>query len=168
MNFGIIGAGMIGAFHARAIEAMQNGTLVGVADRVPERAEAFAREHGTTAYASLDAMLADPAIEIVTIGTPSGAHFEPAMAAIADTKEAATEEKEVELKSDVRSLLGFKHHNPKKTLSSRPPGLAPPLDGLLARRRGRPLRVGGGLGAPFSGVHVWTACSYSRSQGTVI
>lgn len=92
----------------------------------------------------------------------------PAMAAIADTKEAATEEKEVELKSDVRSLSGFKHHNPKKTLSSRPPGLAPPLDGLLARRRGRPLRVGGGLGAPFSGVHVWAARSYSRSQGTVI
>jgi len=34
MNFGIIGTGMIGGFHARAIEAMQGGQLIGAADRV--------------------------------------------------------------------------------------------------------------------------------------
>jgi len=82
MKFGIIGAGMIGGFHAQAIQAMTGGELGGVADRVTERATAFAAQYNTQAYDSLDAMLADPAIEIVTIGTPSGAHFDPAMAAI--------------------------------------------------------------------------------------
>ncbi|TVP76301.1 MAG: gfo/Idh/MocA family oxidoreductase [Puniceicoccaceae bacterium] len=82
MKFGIIGAGMIGGFHAKAIEAMTGGELGGVADRVPERTAAFAKQYNTHGYDSLEAMLADPAIEIVTIGTPSGAHLDPAMAAI--------------------------------------------------------------------------------------
>lgn len=82
MKFGIIGAGMIGGFHAKAIEAMTGGELGGVADRVPERTTAFAEQHQTKAYDSLSAMLADPEIEVVTIGTPSGAHFDPAMKAI--------------------------------------------------------------------------------------
>lgn len=82
MQFGIIGTGMIGGFHAKAIAAMQGGELGGVADRVVERAQQFAADNATRAYASVDAMLADPAIDIVTIGTPSGAHYEPAMAAL--------------------------------------------------------------------------------------
>lgn len=82
MQFGIIGTGMIGGFHAKAIDAMQGGELGGVADRVVERAREFADANATKAYESVDAMLADPAIDIVTIGTPSGAHYEPAMAAL--------------------------------------------------------------------------------------
>lgn len=73
---------MIGGFHAKAIEAMQGSELAGVADRVVERAQQFAADNATRAYESVDAMLADPAIDIVTIGTPSGAHYEPAMAAL--------------------------------------------------------------------------------------
>ena len=82
MNFGIIGTGMIGGFHAKAIAAMTGGELIGAADRVLERTQAFAEQYNTLAYDSVDAMLADPQIDIVTIGTPSGAHFDPAMAAI--------------------------------------------------------------------------------------
>lgn len=82
MNFGIIGTGMIGGFHAKAITAMTGGKLIGAADRVLERTQTFAKQYNTKAYDSVEAMLADPAIDIVTIGTPSGAHFDPAMAAI--------------------------------------------------------------------------------------
>lgn len=82
MKFGIIGTGMIGGFHAKAIAAMTGGTLIGAADRVLKRTQAFAEQYNTKAYDSVEAMLADPAIDIVTIGTPSGAHFDPAMAAI--------------------------------------------------------------------------------------
>ena len=82
MNFGIIGAGMIGEFHAQAIHAMSNGELVGVASRTPEGAENLAKKFSVRAYMSVTDMLADPEIDIVTIGTPSGAHFEPAMQAI--------------------------------------------------------------------------------------
>ncbi len=82
MKFGIIGTGMIGGFHAKAISAMSGGELGGVADKVMERSEAFAEKYGTKAYESVEAMVADPQIDVVTIGTPSGAHYDPAMLAI--------------------------------------------------------------------------------------
>ena len=82
---------MIGGFHAKAIAAMTGGELIGAADRVLERTQAFAEQYDTTAYDSVDAMLADPQIDIVTIGTPSGAHFDPAMAAIEAGKHVVIE-----------------------------------------------------------------------------
>jgi predicted dehydrogenase len=82
---------MIGSFHAKAITAMKGGTLIGAAGRVLERTQAFAEQYNTRAYDSVEAMLADPTIDIVTIGTPSGAHFDPAMAAIAAGKHVIIE-----------------------------------------------------------------------------
>ena len=73
---------MIGGFHAKAITAMNGGELIGAADRVLERTQAFAKQYNTRAYDSVEAMLSDPKLDIVTIGTPSGSHFDPAMAAI--------------------------------------------------------------------------------------
>ncbi len=91
MKFGIIGTGMIGAFHAKAIGAMSGGELGGVADKLVDRAEAFAAENQTSAFASVEEMVADPEIDIVTIGTPSGAHYEPAMLAIEAGKHVVVE-----------------------------------------------------------------------------
>ena len=81
MKFGIIGAGMIANFHAKAIEAMADGELHSVFGRNQEKAEALGAELGCKAYWDLDQFLSDPELEIVTIATPSGAHLEPALAA---------------------------------------------------------------------------------------
>lgn len=81
MKFGIIGSGMIAQFHAKAIEAMDGSQLHSVYSRNPESSKALADEHGCTGYNDIDAFLADPDLEIVTIATPSGAHLEPAVAA---------------------------------------------------------------------------------------
>ncbi|MBQ99924.1 MAG: oxidoreductase [Verrucomicrobiales bacterium] len=82
MKFGIIGAGMIGHFHAKAITAMTGGTLHSVFDLRQEAAEKLAGEYGGTAYSDMAEFLADEELEIVTVGTPSGAHLEPSMAAL--------------------------------------------------------------------------------------
>ena len=82
MKFGIIGAGMIGHFHAKAITAMNGGSLHSVFDLRGEAAEKLATEYGARAFSDMDSFLADPELEIVTIGTPSGAHLEPALAAL--------------------------------------------------------------------------------------
>jgi UDP-N-acetyl-2-amino-2-deoxyglucuronate dehydrogenase len=82
MKFGIIGAGMIGHFHAKAITAMTGGELHSVFDLRAEAAEKIAEEYGGKAYSNIDDFLADPELEIVTIGTPSGAHLDPALAAL--------------------------------------------------------------------------------------
>jgi predicted dehydrogenase len=82
MNFGIIGAGMISRFHAKAIAAMDGSTLRSVFSTRIEAAQDLASEYGAKAYSDIEAFLADEQLDIVTIGTPSGAHLEPSMAAL--------------------------------------------------------------------------------------
>ena len=55
--------------------------LVACYDDRPESAERLAANTGCRAYPTLAAMLADPAVNVVTVCTPSGAHCEPAVAA---------------------------------------------------------------------------------------
>ena len=76
MNFGVVGAGNIGRFHARAIRDMHNGTLRGVACRGGEKAAKLAEEFGVIAYKSVADLLADSAVDVVTVATPSGTHLE--------------------------------------------------------------------------------------------
>lgn len=72
---------MISKFHARAIGDVRGAKLVACVDRVPQLADALAAEFGCRAYHDLKAMLADEKVQVVVIGTPSGAHMEPAVAA---------------------------------------------------------------------------------------
>lgn len=81
IGFGIVGCGMIAKFHAKAIRDISGAKLVGCQSRSLSKAQSFADEFGATAYESLDDMLANKDIHIVTICTPSGAHLEPAIAA---------------------------------------------------------------------------------------
>jgi len=80
-GFGIIGCGMIAGMHAKAIGDLEDAKVAACFDMFPQSAEKFAAANNCTAYAELDKMLADPAVHVVTICTPSGAHMEPAVAA---------------------------------------------------------------------------------------
>ena len=53
MKFGIIGAGMIGHFHAKAITAMTGGELHSVFDLRGDSAEILAVEYCAKAYSYL-------------------------------------------------------------------------------------------------------------------
>jgi predicted dehydrogenase len=81
MKFGIIGAGMIANFHAKAIAAMEGGELHSFYGRRQEAVDELVAENGGRGYTDLEEFLADPELDIVTIATPSGAHLEPAVAA---------------------------------------------------------------------------------------
>ncbi len=81
MKFGIIGAGMIANFHAKAIQAMEGGELHSFYGRRKEAVDEMVEENGGKGYTNLEEFLADPELDIVTIATPSGAHLEPAVAA---------------------------------------------------------------------------------------
>lgn len=81
IGVGIVGCGMISNFHARAFEEIRGARVVACFDMVAPAADAFAEQTGCTAYHKLNDLLADPAVDVVTICTPSGAHAEPAVAA---------------------------------------------------------------------------------------
>lgn len=80
-NFGIVGAGLIADFHARAIGDLPNAQFVACCDTNLPRAEALAKKYGGQACGSYEEMLKNKDIDIVTIATPSGLHMEPAVAA---------------------------------------------------------------------------------------
>lgn len=80
-NFGIVGAGLIADFHARAIADIANAKLIGVCDKLSEKAKALADKHGVEAFDTYQDMLAGDKIDVVTIATPSGFHMEPTVAA---------------------------------------------------------------------------------------
>jgi len=81
-GFGIVGAGMIAHFHAKAIAELANGRLIGIYSVNKPKSDAFASEHNCTAYETLDDMLAIPEIDVICICTPSGIHLEPALKSI--------------------------------------------------------------------------------------
>ncbi len=82
MKFGIIGTGNISHIHAKAITAIPGCILHSVHNHRPESARKLAADFNTNSHPDLATFLADPELEIVTIATPSGAHFKPAMAAL--------------------------------------------------------------------------------------
>jgi UDP-N-acetyl-2-amino-2-deoxyglucuronate dehydrogenase len=75
-GFGVVGAGVIGAFHAAAVALVPGARLVAVTDVDPGRAQAFAGRHGCAAEASLDALLRRDDVEVVAVCVPSGRHAE--------------------------------------------------------------------------------------------
>ncbi|MBL9216585.1 MAG: Gfo/Idh/MocA family oxidoreductase [Opitutaceae bacterium] len=92
IGFGIVGTGMIAGFHAQAIAAVPGARLVGAASRSDANVRAFAARHGIPfATTRLDELLARPDLHVVCITTPSGAHLEPALAAIAARRHVVIE-----------------------------------------------------------------------------
>jgi len=83
IGFGIVGLGMIADFHAQAIAASNGGRLVAIATRNADKRRAFAQKHHVPAtVTSVEELVARPDIDVVCITTPTGAHLEPALAAI--------------------------------------------------------------------------------------
>lgn len=82
LNFGIVGAGVIGPTHAAAIGTLEEAQLVAVADPVAAAAARMAERFGVRAYPSLSAMLTAERLDVVNICTPSGMHREAAIEAM--------------------------------------------------------------------------------------
>jgi len=92
LGFGIIGSGMIADYHARAINDAGGARLVGVAGRNAATAQALAEKHGAAFHTTdVAALCARDDIHVVCITTPSGAHLEPALTAIAAGKHVVIE-----------------------------------------------------------------------------
>ena len=81
IGFGVVGCGMIASFHAKAIADIRGAKLAACFDTFPAAADRLASQTGCKPYYDLPQMLKDPAVDVVTICTPSGAHLEPAVAA---------------------------------------------------------------------------------------
>jgi predicted dehydrogenase len=75
LGIGIVGTGNIAGGYATDIRTHPGIRLVAATDLEPERLAAFAAEQGCRAHASLEALLADPAVDIVVNLTVHHAHY---------------------------------------------------------------------------------------------
>jgi predicted dehydrogenase len=81
LHVGVVGAGLLGARHARVYSESAGCRLVGIYDLDLERARAVASRHGAQAHASLDDLLR-AGVDAVSVATPDHAHRGPVEACL--------------------------------------------------------------------------------------
>ena len=80
LKFALIGCGRIGARHAEHIA--NHGQLVAVCDSNQEKAKNFEHQFDAPCFFDLDSMLEESEIDVISICTPNGLHFEHTMTSL--------------------------------------------------------------------------------------
>jgi UDP-N-acetyl-2-amino-2-deoxyglucuronate dehydrogenase len=70
----LIGVGKVASAHAQALASLPGSRFLAVLDTDPARASAFADRYGVRAHTSLEALLGDPRVRMVSICTPHPTH----------------------------------------------------------------------------------------------
>jgi predicted dehydrogenase len=86
IRWGVLAPGRIAHSFAADLQLVPDAELVASGSRSLERAERFAAEHGGTAYGSYEALLADPAVDVVYVASPHTHHAEHTRMALAAGK----------------------------------------------------------------------------------
>ena len=81
-RWGILGTGRIASRFASELPRSHEGLLVASASRTPERAAAFAREHGGEGVAGYEALLDRDDIDAVYLSLPNALHHDWTLAAL--------------------------------------------------------------------------------------
>jgi len=76
IGFGLLGAGLIAPFHAKAINNSSLARLIGVSDVNADRLAKMTSEFGCAGYSNLETMLENPEIQVINILTPNHLHFD--------------------------------------------------------------------------------------------
>jgi UDP-N-acetyl-2-amino-2-deoxyglucuronate dehydrogenase len=105
LGVAIVGAGIIGRNHALAIDRLPGMRVVAVVDPDIAARDALAESTGAAAYTTLPEALADPAVGLVAICTPSGLHAADAEAALAAGRHVLVEKPVDVTLGPARSLL---------------------------------------------------------------
>lgn len=104
MNWALIGYGGMGNWHVNKLRTLPEITIRGVYDIKPERNEA-AEAGGLRAYPSLQALLADPEIDLVTIATPNDVHRPLAIEAMEAGKHVISEKPVTLCAGDLQDMI---------------------------------------------------------------
>jgi predicted dehydrogenase len=103
----VVGTGFIGVVHVEALRRL-GVEVTGIVGSTPERAAEKARAAALPApYPSFEAMLADPAVEVVHLTTPNHLHHEQVRAVLAAGKHVVCEKPLAMNSEETAELLGL-------------------------------------------------------------
>lgn len=92
VTWGILGTGYAARQFAVGLQSVANSTLAAVCSRSQDRANRFAREFGCEkAFDSYAKMVADPAIDVIFIGSPNNRHRDDCIVALEADKAVVCE-----------------------------------------------------------------------------
>jgi UDP-N-acetylglucosamine 3-dehydrogenase len=92
LRVGVLGLGAFGESHLRAWRGLPNVEIVAVSSRTPARAEAIAAAYGVPRwYGSHEELIADPAVDAISVTTAEHDHLAPVVAALAAGKHVLVE-----------------------------------------------------------------------------
>jgi predicted dehydrogenase len=92
IRWGIIGTGLISTTFAADLELTDSGTVAAVGSRRQETAEAFGERFDVPGrHASYEALVEDPEVDVVYVGTPHPMHHEDALLALRAGKHVLVE-----------------------------------------------------------------------------
>jgi len=104
LGIAIIGGGFMADVHSRAARSAGEH-VVGLTSSTPERSRAAAERVGADrAFDNVDALLADPAVDVVHVVTPNATHHELTVRALAAGKHVVTEKPLATTVADARDL----------------------------------------------------------------
>jgi predicted dehydrogenase len=107
----VVGTGFIGVVHVEALRRL-GVEVTGVVGSTPERAAEKARTEPLPApYPSFEAMLADPAVDVVHLTTPNHLHYEQVKATLAAGKHVVCEKPLAMDSAETAELLRLAEHS---------------------------------------------------------
>jgi predicted dehydrogenase len=89
VGIGMLGTGFIGEFHTLGLRYVPDARVVAHADASPDRRAAYAERFGSRPHASIEALCADPDVDLVVVSLPNLLHREAVLAAAAAGKAVA-------------------------------------------------------------------------------
>ena len=105
VNWALIGYGGMGSWHADKLKTMPElVNICGVYDIKPERNQ-LARERGFFAYDSLEALLNDEKVELVTIAVPNDLHMPLAIEAMKRGKHVISEKPVADSSDELQAMI---------------------------------------------------------------
>ncbi|MEA2518918.1 MAG: hypothetical protein QOF49_998, partial [Chloroflexota bacterium] len=89
VRIGMLGSGFIGEFHTQGLRYVPGARVVANWGRGAERREAFAERFGSRPLDSIDAVCADPDVDLVVVSLPNHLHLDAVRSAASNGKGVA-------------------------------------------------------------------------------
>ena len=110
LRVGIIGTGWIAEKAAITLRGLKDCEAYAVGSRTPEKAETFARQWGISkAYGSYAALLADPDVDLVYVGTPHSHHYDVTREALLAGKPCLVEKAFMANRREAQEIIDLAH-----------------------------------------------------------